>query len=78
MQHRNINRKLHNATAAVKNLHDVADRKMQSLRGGVKMTKRAVKSVQRYGQRHPYLVVGAVSFAAGFLGYIFGAKRNYY
>jgi len=78
MPHRTMHRKMNQAASAVQNLQDTAQRKLQYLKGGMKITRKAARSVQRYSQKHPYMVVGAFSLIAGFLGYVFGVRRNYY
>lgn len=60
----------------LESFEDAARRKLETLQDGVKLTKRAARTVDRYSHRKPWIVVGIFSFAAYVMGFLFGLKRN--
>lgn len=81
MQKHQIARKLNIAKKlklnnAFSNLGDTAKQKLETIRGGVRLGRKAVRSVDRYSRKNPWMVVGVFSFAAWALGFVTGMRRS--
>jgi len=61
------------------NFEDAAKQRFEDIRGnvrnGVRFTRNAARSVDRYSHRNPWMVVGAFAFAAWIVGFFSGVRR---
>lgn len=70
---RDMQRKLH---STIRNIEGAAKQKLESIQGGVKMTRKAARNVDRYTHKKPWIVVSAISCAALITGFLFGFTRR--
>jgi ElaB/YqjD/DUF883 family membrane-anchored ribosome-binding protein len=62
------------------NLEDAARQKYDTFRGGLKTgvryTKRAAQSVNRYSHKNPWMIAGMFAFVAYIFGFFTGMRRE--